>query len=396
MTRQVADPQDPDSADRTAAVQRPLHLENPRRQPGFRAPAAPPAARAFHERLPLYQRTRLARLDDLAGELGVGRLWVKDESSRLGLPAFKVLGVSWAMYRALSERLGTEPGEWRTLDELRAAFAPLQPLTVTAATDGNHGRALARVARWLGVPAVIHVPRQVPPERAAAIRSEGATVVVVDGTYDDAVDAAFAAAAADDRTLLVSDTAATEDEVVPRWIVEGYSTLFAEADEQLAELGEPGPELVLVQIGVGALAGAAAIHYRRAGLAVAPRLVGVEPLSAACLLESARDGARHVVPGPHTSAMDCLNAGAPSMATLADLLAGFDAFVAVGDALVPGAIQALARAGVVSGATGVAGLVALRELRDELGLTERTSVLIVNSEGVADPSGYAAALLAAG
>lgn len=394
MPRKVADFEDSDSAAPTAAPGGPLLLENPQRQASFRAPAAPAAARAFHERLPAYQRTRLARLDELADELGIARLWVKDESSRLGLPAFKVLGVSWAMYRALSERLGAEPSGWRTLEDLRAAFAPLQPLTVTAATDGNHGRALARVARWLGVPVVIYVPEQIPPERAAAIRAEGAEVVVVDGTYDDAVEVAVAAAAADDGTLMVSDTATTELDVIPRWIVEGYSTLFAEADEQLAELDEPTPDLVLAQIGVGALAGAAAIHYRREGLATPPRLVGVEPLSAACVLESARAGARHVVPGPHTSAMDCLNAGAPSVTSLPDLLAGFDAFLAVGDELVASSIQALARAGVVSGPTGVAGLVGLRALGDELGLTASTSVLIVNSEGVADPRGYAAALLA--
>lgn len=394
MTRQVADPQEPESAGLPAAPPLPRHLVNPRREPGFRVPPASPAARAFHERLPSYQRTRVARLDELADELGIARLWMKDESSRLGMPAFKVLGVSWAMYRALSERLGEEPRGWETLDDLRAAFARLQPLAVTAATDGNHGRALARVARWLGVPAVIRVPRQIPPERAAAIRAEGAELIVVDGTYDDAVDSAVAAAALDDGTLLVSDTATTERDVVPRWIVEGYSTLFSEVDEQLAEAGEPGPDLVLVQIGVGALAGAAALHYRRDGVGRPPRLVGVEPLSAACVLESAEAGELRVVPGPHTSAMDCLNAGAPSVTCLPHLLAGFDAFVAVGDELVTSSIQALARAGVVSGPTGVAGLVGLRACRDELGLTQDTRVLLVNSEGVADPAGYAAALQA--
>jgi diaminopropionate ammonia-lyase len=373
------------------AVTDPIYLRNPQRVADFRVPPVSRGPFAYHARLPGYHATRLARLDDLAHELGVARIWAKDESYRLGLPAFKVLGVSWAMYRAFSERLGGEPRDWATLEDLREAFAPLGPLTVTAATDGNHGRAVARVARWLGARARIFVPGQIPEGRAAAIRAEGADVVIVDGTYDDAVDAVVSAAR-DDRTLLISDTATTTEDVVPRWIVEGYSTMFREVDQQLATLSEPPPDLVLVQIGVGALAAAAAEHYRREGIEHAPTLVGVEPLSAACLLESARAGELRVAPGPHTSAMDCLNAGAPSVTCLPTILAGFDAFIAVGDELVSSSIQMLARAGVVSGATGCSGLVGLRAAREHLGLTEQTHVLLVNSEGVADPGGYAAAL----
>ncbi|MGB2711279.1 MAG: pyridoxal-phosphate dependent enzyme, partial [Conexibacter sp.] len=228
------------------AVMDPTYLRNPQQVDGFRVPAVLPEPFAFHSRLPSYHGTRLARLDDVAGELGVARVWTKDESYRLGLPAFKVLGVSWAMYRAFSERLGGEPREWRTLEQLRETFAQLGPLTVTAATDGNHGRAVARVAAWLGARAQIFVPAQIPAARAAAIRAEGAEIVVVDGTYDDAVDAVVSAAR-DDRTLLISDTATTAEDVVPRWIVEGYSTLFKEIDEQLTSQGEPQPTLVLVQ-----------------------------------------------------------------------------------------------------------------------------------------------------
>ncbi|MGB2711592.1 MAG: pyridoxal-phosphate dependent enzyme, partial [Conexibacter sp.] len=136
----------------------------------------------------------------------------------------------------------------------------------------------------------------------------------------------------------------------------------------------------------------AAVHYRCEALPSPPVLVGVEPLSAACLLESARAGELRIVPGPHTSAMDCLNAGAPSVTSLPTLLAAFDAFVGVGDDLVTSSIQMLARAGVVSGPTGCAGLVGLRAASAHLGLTQESRVLLINSEGVADPSGYAAAL----
>jgi diaminopropionate ammonia-lyase len=373
------------------AVAKFTYFPNPHRIEDFRVEPVSTAARDYHARLPGPQPTRLARLDELAAELGVARVWLKDESYRFGLPAFKVLGVSWAMYKAFSELLGHEPREWSSVEDLREAFAPLGPLTVTTATDGNHGRAVARVARWLGASARILVSTQVPEARAAAIRAEGAEVVVIDGTYDDAVEAALAGAA-DDGALLISDTASSEDQVVPRWIVEGYSTMMHEVEDQLAGLREPAPDVVLVQMGVGSLAGAVAMHYRREGATHVPSLVGVEPASAACVLESARAGEFKTVPGPHTSAMDCLAAGAPSVTTLPTLLATFDAFIAVDDALVASSVLRLAKAGVVAGPTGVAGVVGLRAARDQLGLTEDTSVLLINSEGAADPDGYAAAL----
>jgi diaminopropionate ammonia-lyase len=376
-----------------SAVADPTYLENPHRVADFRIAPVSPRPRAFHAQLPGYHPTRLARLDELAVDLGVRRVWLKDESYRLGLPAFKVLGVSWAMYRALSERLGTEPVGWSTLADLREAFKSVHPVTVIAATDGNHGRAVARVARWLGAQAHILVPRQVPQARAQAIISEGAELVVVDGTFDEAV-AAAEAAAATDGMLLISDTATTADDVVPQWIVEGYSTMLHEVDEQLQASNAPQPDLVLVQIGVGALADAVARHYRREGIGAAPVLVGVEPLSAACLLESARAGELAITPGPHTSAMDCLNAGAPSVTSLPAIIASFDAFIAVGDELVDRSIQRLARAGVVAGPTGVAGVVGLLAASEQLNLTEQTNVLLINSEGVANLEGYAGALQA--
>jgi diaminopropionate ammonia-lyase len=346
----------------------------------------------FHRRLPGYRPTRLTALDGLAAELDLEHLWLKDESHRLGVPSFKILGASWATYRALSERLEREPTDWTSLDELRRAFQPLRPLTLITATDGNHGRALARVASWLDLPARIFVPEAIPPGRLAGIRSEGADAIVVDGTFDDAVEAALAAV--DDRALLIQDTALAEDELIPRWICEGYATLFWELEEQLAQIDDPRLDLVFVQVGVGSLAAAAAAHFRRHTTDHTPQLVGVEPASAACLYESATAGQLQTVSGPFTSMMDCLNAGKPSVTSLGTLLASFDAFATVSDRRVAPCMLSLARAGVVSGTTGVAGLVGLTEVRDQL-KQSRPRVLLLNTEGAADPQSYAAALLAA-
>jgi diaminopropionate ammonia-lyase len=332
----------------------------------------------------------LVNLTDVAAELALRRVWVKDESYRLGLPAFKVLGASWAIYRALSQRLGHEPADWTTLSELRDGFEPVRPLTLVAATDGNHGRAVARVAGWLGCSARVYVSRSVPSGRAAGIRAEGADVVVVDGSFDDAVEAA--AGWSDGQSLLIPDTALSVDDVVPEWICDGYSTMFWEIDEQLAELGEPRPDLVVIQIGVGSLAAAAVTHFRQVDLSPSPLLIGVEPRSAACVFESAQAQQLRAVLGPHTSVMDCLNAGKPSVTGLPAVLAGFDAFVAVSDETVWACVESLTRAGVVAGTTGAAGLVGLRELEGQISWSQGSTALLVNTEGLADPAGYAAAL----
>ena len=141
----------------------------------------------FHRRLPEYAVTPLVDAPTLAGFLGVGKVWVKDESWRLGLPAFKILGASWAVYKALEAHSGGIIGAWNDLDGLKEQLSPLLPLTLAAATDGNHGRAVARMAKLLGLKARIFVPADMVPARIEAIRSEGAELVVVRGTYDEAV-----------------------------------------------------------------------------------------------------------------------------------------------------------------------------------------------------------------
>ena len=220
----------------------------------------------FHRRLPGYEKTPLVDAPRLADALGVGKVFVKDESSRLGLPAFKILGASWAAYRALEDRLGDEGfGNWETIDDLKDSLEPLRPLSLVAATDGNHGRAVARVARLLGLGARIFVPGDMAPARREAIAGEGAEVVIVDGTYDDAVERSAEAGG-----LLISDSSWPGYERVPWWVIEGYSTMLWEIEDQLERREEQGPDLVVMQVGVGAFAAAVARHFRSSRVSPAP------------------------------------------------------------------------------------------------------------------------------
>jgi diaminopropionate ammonia-lyase len=367
-------------------------LANPRRAPSPAGDhtdgpdAVGPAPRDLHRRLPGYAPTPLVDAGALAADLGIGRLWVKDEAWRLGLPAFKMLGASWASYRLLVGRLGVEP-TWSTVDELAAAVSALGPLTLVAATDGNHGRAVARTARLLGLGAHILVPEGTARARIDAIASEGARVDVVDGTYDDAI--AASAALATDSALVVSDTSWPGYAEVPQWVIDGYATIFAEVDEQLEELAAPAPDVVVAQMGVGALAAATVGHVRSVH-GEAPTIVVVEPLSAACGLRSAEAGEVVDVPGPHRSIMAGLNCGRVSELAWPTVEAGTDWFVAVSDAAAEQAMRDLATVGVTSGETGAAGLAGLRELvasgRADLG--PETTVLVLNTEGPTDPAAY--------
>jgi diaminopropionate ammonia-lyase len=387
-----------------------------------------PSVHAFHQRLPGYAPTPLREVPELAARCGVGRMLVKDESHRMGLPAFKILGASWATYRVLCERLGGEP-EWATLDDLAAVVAArLGPLRLVAATDGNHGRAVARMARLLGLSATILVPEGTAAARIDGIASEGAEVVVSPGSYDDAV--ARSADMAGDRDLVISDTSWPGYEDPPRWVIEGYSTIFAEIDAQLTALGDgkggapasvehdgggpgggaglgavtvtdegvevPGAAVVdvaVVPLGVGAL-GASAGACLRAGREPddGPLLIGVEPTTAACVAAAVEAGHLVEVPGPHRSIMAGLNCGLASMLALPTVTASFDAFVAVDDDRCRQAIRAHAAAGMDVGETGAAALAGLMavvdEHRAELPIPLEATVLLLATEGVTDPANF--------
>ena len=332
-------------------------ITNPLRDPARVASEADPqAVLRYHRSLPGYAPTQLIDAPALADNWGADRALLKFEQERFGLPAFKFLGASWAAHLLLGE-------------------PPYDPdLTLVAATDGNHGRAVARVASRHRISARILVPKGTAQARIDAIAGEGAEVQVIDGTYDDAV--RQSAALADDRHLVLSDTSWPGYEDVPRWVIEGYATIFA-------EIGEP-VDAVVIPVGVGALAAAAARHFAQTGA----RLAAVEPTDAACVKQSIEAGEITEVPGPHTSIMAGLNAGLPSLVAWPDVSGGFDVFCAVCDDVAIAGMRDLAdlglEAGEVSGgAVGAAGLL-VRE-----GALPTGTVLVVLTEGVTDPAAYA-------
>ncbi len=338
----------------------------------------------FHRTLPGYAATPLTAAPAAARVLGASSVLVKDESARLGMPSFKVLGASWATYRVLLAHLGATQEEIPTLDALAGRLAG-SGLRLCAATDGNHGRAVARMAGLLGLDAIILVPGDMVAERIAAIRSEGAEVQVVDGGYDDAI--AASAALASDTTLVVSDTSWEGYTEPPAWVIEGYSTMMGEVLDQYRAQGLTPPTVVAAQIGVGAFAAAVARAF--AGNPQT-RLVGVEPTDANCVAVSIERGEVSTIPGPQLSMMAGLNCGTPSLIAWPDMSAGFGTFVTITDDQVADAMRLLAADGIVSGESGAAGLGGLLAHRDALGINESDSVLVISTEGATDPANYRA------
>ena len=326
-------------------------------------------ASEFHRGLDGYAPTPLVDLPRFAAEFGVGHVLAKDESQRLGLPAFKALGASWAVHRAIADHDG----------EL--------PVTIVTATDGNHGRAIARWARTLGQRASVVIPSGVHPDAVQAIRDEGAAVTLVDGSYDDAVHAAADIASAADG-ILVQDTAWPGYEDIPGWIVQGYSTLFTEIDEQLRDAGLDPVDLLVVPVGVGSLLQAAITHHRHE--ADGPAIVSVEPEAAAFVAASLAAGEPVTVETVPT-VMAGLNCGTPSSLAWPHMQRGLDAAVTVDDEVVVMAARDLARAGVPAGPCGAASLAALRvalgddtdERRRHLGLRADSVVVLLVTEGAA-------------
>jgi len=345
-----------------------------------------------HRALPGYLQTPLISMDGIAGSLGIGRVLLKDEGIRFGLKAFKALGASYAVYRVLREKSNgrLEPEEF--IGEKGRELA--DGLTLSCATDGNHGRAVAWIARLLEIPSVVYVPRGIVPARIAAIESEGARVVGVDGGYDEAVRCAADEAKSD--RLIIADTAYPGYTIIPRYIQQGYLTIFSEISGQLKERGERHPDIVFIQAGVGAFASAAALFFNDPSDGV--RLVCAEPRTADCLFRSAVAGngvPRTVTCGERTimAGLDC---GTPSLTAWPDVYGRFDLYVSMEDHWAEEAMRHLAAEGIVSGESGAAGLAALIALCEEspdflstkLHLPENARILIINTEADTDPDAY--------
>lgn len=370
-------------------------FENPAAVPAIEAEPVPgPAPIEYHRTVPGYAPTALYELPRVAERLGVARVLLKDESSRLGLPAFKMLGASWAVAYAVRRQWLPDVEGVLSPAELGERLRDRGSKRLVAATDGNHGRGVARMAKLMGIGCLIFVPEGLAASRIEAIESEGAEVRVVAGSYDDAI--RRSAQEAGENSIVVSDTSWEGYRDIPQQVTHGYSTMFAEVDDALRDAGVEAPTVLALQAGVGSFAAAGLLHYRSGDHGSRPRTVIVEPIDADCLLRSARAGELTEAPPPHTSTMAGLNCGLPSQLTWPIVQRTADVFIGIEDDAAYEAMRLLAASGVVSGESGAAGLGGLlavaehgsAEQRAALGLMPDAVVLLVNTEGATDPVNY--------
>lgn len=361
--------------------------------------AAAENAWRFHRSLPTYERTRLVSLETAARDLGVKAIYLKDESTRFGLKAFKGLGGSYAVFRILCDRLGLDP---RTAvfsdfaaEEIRAKCSEVVFVT---ATDGNHGKGVAWASRLFGCKAYVYLPGGSVEARRKAIEDAGAEkAVILDQNYDKVVQYARRQAE-ENGWILVQDTAWEGYEEIPRWIVEGYLTMGAEIVEQLDGVV---PTHVFLQAGVGAMAGGILGYLSNVFAAKEPVFTIVEPLVVPCLYESAKagDGRIRSIQGDPVTIMAGLNCGTPCLVTWPTIRdrAGF--YFACTDEVTKTAMRELARfpkeeERVVAGESGAVPYGALLEvikdpaMKEEMGLGEDSVILLISTEGATDPEGY--------
>jgi len=360
-------------------------------------------ARRVHRQIPGYRRTPLHGLVSLAKTLNLGGVWVKDEACRLGLGSFKALGGSFAIFRYVHERLGC-PDDFTYQDiSSTSVREKLGKLVFAAATDGNHGRGVAWATYHLGFKCVIYVHERTVQARIHAIEEQGARVVVVQGTYDDAVRRLNEDAQVNGWQV-ISDTSWPGYEQIPTWVMQGYSTIFSEAQEQLVAMGMLAPSHVFIQAGVGSLAASAAAYYTNLLGSARPKIVVIEPDQAACLFHSMEigDGDPHAFPGDLNTVMAGLACGVPSRIAWEVLLQCADVFLKCPDYVAATGMRVFGAPldgdpPVISGESGAVTLGALMfimesselaPVREHLGLDSTSQVLLVNSEHNTDPDRF--------
>ncbi|MCB9667344.1 MAG: diaminopropionate ammonia-lyase [Myxococcales bacterium] len=347
---------------------------------------------------PGYQVTPLQSLAGIAHALGVADVYYKDEGGRFGIGSFKALGGAYAVLRTLKKHIkettGTSPS---TEDILAGVYRNLAAqLTVTTATDGNHGRSVAWGARLFGCACTVFIHRTVSEGRKHAIEHYGAHVVRTDGNYDDAVRQADESARLNGWAL-ISDTSYEGYDDIPKDVMQGYTVMVQEVIDQLPD--SHWPSHVFVQGGVGALAAAVCAHIWESRPLQRPRFVVVEPDRAACLYESAKHGKPVVIHGELDTMMAGLACGEISKLAWMILEKGARDFVTLPDEAAIEAMRCLARgafgdAPIVAGESAVAGLAVLLAaisqppLRHTLGLTADSRVLLFGTEGATDPALY--------
>jgi len=340
-----------------------------------------------------YTPTPLRDLPDIARCTGLSAIRLKDEATRFGLQSFKALGGGYAVGSLLLHELARTGAAPRAhTAELEAGtYQPMtERVTVTCATDGNHGRAVAWAARRFHAGCVIFIHAGVSQARADAIAHYGAEIRRVRGTYDDAV-RETAREADTHHWHVVSDTSWPGYTEIPRAIMQGYRLMADEAADQWT--GNP-PTHVFIQGGVGGVAAAVCTHMR-ARFRPGPAVIVVEPFRAACLLASAKLGKRTAIPGDLNTLMAGLACGEPSLLAWQELDRAAAAFMAIPDEAAVDTMRLLARRGIESGESGVAGLAGLLLATSDpvacasLGLNADSRVLAFSTEGATDAALYA-------
>lgn len=357
-------------------------------------------AMAFHKSFPEYKVTPLVNLRNLAKELGVKCIYVKDESYRFGLNAFKVLGGSYCIGTYIAEMLGVDISEL-SYDKIvsKEVKARLGEITFVTATDGNHGRGIAWTTNKIGQKSVVYMPRGSAQERLNNIKALGSDAFITDLNYDDAVRLAEARSN-ENGWVMVQDTAWEGYNKIPNWIMQGYMTMALEAVEQLKS---ENPTHIFLQAGVGAMAGAIAGFFTNLySVEERPVIVIVEPNKADCVYRTAEKGEIRTVKGDMNTIMAGLACGEPCTIGWDVLKNSAEHFISMPDYIAAKGMRILGNPigddlKVISGESGAATLGFVAEvmqnesmdfLRKHIGLNEDSKILCFNTEGDTDQSNY--------
>ncbi len=358
----------------------------------------------FYQKISGYRISPLKGLNHLSKFLGLGGIWVKDESERLNLNSFKILGGSYAIYKHIKEVLNVKGRELSfaeiTSEENREK---LKDLVIATATDGNHGRGVAWTANKLGLRSMIYVHKNTAKARIKTIQNYGATVKIINGTYDEAVEQ-VTVDAKKNNWQIIADTAWEGYEKIPTWIMQGYSTMYLETQEQLAALGIVKPTHIFVQAGVGSLAASVVNYYKNLFHEDSPTTIIVEPDNANCIFQSAikNDEKPVNVEIVKNTIMAGLECGNPNPIAWDILRTQADYFLSCPDYVAAKGMRVYAMPlqgdpMIVSGESGAVTLGALmfimkqkslENLKDELKLDADSQVLLINTEGNTDPINF--------
>lgn len=360
--------------------------------------------RNFHKSFKGYAPTPLWSLKSLSEVLGVSAIYVKDESYRFGLNAFKVLGGAFAVGKYLAQKLGVaiEDLDFESLKS-ESVRKELGDITFVTATDGNHGRGIAWAANALGQKSVVFMPKGSAEERLQNIIAAGAKASITDMNYDDAVRHA-AQYAEQYNGVLIQDSAWDGYEEIPRWIMQGYATLMDEVFEEIERANMKAPTHLFLQAGVGSFA-SSMLSYSVAALGKNyPKTLIVEPNEAACIYKSAKiaDGKPHAVTGDMPTIMAGLACGEPSLVSWGILRDYADAYVSCPDRISALGMRIMASPigddpKIISGESGAVGMGllydlqkndALEELKAKVELDKDSVILIISTEGDTDVEGY--------